>query len=108
MSNGDRWWHIDVQRYNGEYIGLVHIIPSETIQKGNLYLLRSQDGMNWKRSDTPLISHEESGYPNLYKSALVPHGSGDDLTLELFYSGYREHRANWRINRTTAERISVE
>ena len=108
VSNGERWWHIDVQRYNGEYIGLVHIIPSETIQKGNLYLLRSQDGMTWKRSDTPLISHEESGYPNLYKSALVPHGSGDDLSLELFYSGYRENRANWRINRTVAERVSAE
>lgn len=108
MSNGDHWWHIDGQRYNGEYIGLVHIIPSETIQKGNQNLLRSQDGMNWKRSDTPLNSRKESGSPNSYKSDLVPHGSGDDPSLELFCSGYREHRANWRINRTTAERISVE
>ena len=108
VPNGERWWHIDVQRYNGEYIGLVHIIPSETVQKGNLYLLRSKDGINWKRSDTPIISHEESGYPNLYKSALVPHGSGDDLTFELYYSGFSEGRADWRINRTLAERVSVE
>ena len=108
VSNDERWWHIDVQRYNGEYIGLVHIIPSETVQKGNLHLLRSKDGINWKRSDTPIISHEESGYPNRYKSALVPHGSGDDLTFELYYSGFSEGRADWRINRTLAERVSAE
>ena len=109
LQSNERWWHIDVQRYNGEYIGLVHIIPSGTVQKGNLYLMRSKDGINWKRSDTPIISHEESGYPNLYKSALVPHGSGDDLTFELYYSGFSDgSRPEWRINRTVAERVQAD
>ena len=107
LASGQRLWHIDVQLYDGEYIGLVHIIPG-TVKQGNLYLLRSKDGVTWKRSDTPIISHEESGYPNLYKSALVPHGSGDDLTFELYYSGFSEGRADWRINRTVVERISAE
>ena len=105
LTSGQRLWHIDVQLYNGEYIGLVHIIPG-TVKQGNLYLLRSQDGINWERSDTPIISHEESGYPNLYKSALVPHGSGDNLNFELYYSGFSEGRADWRINRTIVERVT--
>lgn len=109
LQSNERWWHIDLQRYDGEYFGLVHIIPSNTVQKGNLYLMRSKDGINWKRSDTPIISHEESGYPNLYKSALVPHGSGDNLYFELYYSGFSSSsRPDWRINRTVAERVSTE
>ena len=86
----------------------MHVIPSETVQRSNLYLLRSKDGINWKRSETPIISHEESGYPNLYKSALVPHGNGDDITFELYYSGFSEGRADWRINRTVAERVHAD
>ncbi|MGV0362962.1 hypothetical protein ACUY2X_12895 [Corynebacterium minutissimum] len=105
LASGQRLWHIDVQLYDGEYIGLVHIIPG-TVKQGNLYLLRSKDGVTWKRSDTPIISHEESGYPNLYKSALVPHGSDDDLTFELYYSGFSEGRADWRINRTVVDRVT--
>lgn len=107
LNPGQRLWHIDVQIYNGEYIGLVHIIPGD-VRQGNLYLLRSADGINWQRSDTPIISHEESGYPNLYKSALVPHGSGENLTFELYYSGFSEGRADWRINRTVARHVSAE
>lgn len=108
LQSNERWWHIDVQRYNGEYLGIVHIVPSATVQNGNLYLMRSKDGISWQRSDIPIISHEESGYPNLYKSTLVPHGSGEDLTFELFYSGFSHGRADWRINRTIGERISVD
>ena len=107
LSPGQRLWHIDVQRHNDEYIGLVHIIPG-SVKQGNLYLLRSQDGVHWKRSDTPLISHEESGYPNLYKSALVPHGSGDDISFELYYSGFSDGIAEWGINRTVADIISAD
>ncbi|AJI79475.1 hypothetical protein [Corynebacterium singulare] len=108
LQSNERWWHIDVQRHNGEYLGIVHIVPSDTVQNGNLYLMRSKDGINWKRSDTPIISHKESGYHNLYKSTLVPHGSGESLTFELYYSGFSEGRADWRINRTLAERVSAE
>lgn len=108
LASGQRLWHIDVQLYDGEYIGLVHIIPG-SVKKGNLYLLRSKDGISWERSDTPIISHEESGYPNLYKSALVPHGSGNDLTFELYYSGFSDSsRSEWRINRTTAQRVHAD
>lgn len=104
LNSDQRLWHIDVQISKGEYIGLVHIIPGD-VRQGNLYLLRSADGINWQRSDTPIISHGESGYPNLYKSALVPHGSGENLTFELYYSGFSDGRADWRINRTMAQRV---
>ncbi|MBE7364205.1 exo-alpha-sialidase [Corynebacterium aurimucosum] len=108
LASGQRLWHIDIQLYDGEYIGLVHIIPG-SVKKGNLYLLRSKDGISWERSDTPIISHEESGYPNLYKSALVPHGSGYDLTFELYYSGFSDSsRSEWRINRTIAQRVHAD
>ena len=107
LKSDQRLWHIDVQLYEGEYVGLVHIIPG-TVKRGNLYLASSKDGITWKRSDTPIISHEESGYPNLYKSALVPHKGGGDLNFELYYSGFSEGRADWRINRTVVERITAE
>lgn len=66
------------------------------------------NGIDWKCSDTPIISHEESGYPNLYKSALVPHGSGDDLTFEFYFSGFSEGHADWRISRTVAKSVQPD
>lgn len=46
LGANERWCRLDVQRYNREYIGLVHIIPCEAVQRGNLYLLRSEDGIS--------------------------------------------------------------
>ncbi|WP_293773531.1 hypothetical protein [uncultured Corynebacterium sp.] len=39
----------------------------------------------------------------------MPHGSGDDLIFELYYSGFSDSsRPEWRINRTVVERVQAD
>ncbi|WP_293770639.1 hypothetical protein [uncultured Corynebacterium sp.] len=103
-----RFWHVDVQRYGDEYLGLMMDAPLQATTDGNLYFIRSTDGLHWDRSPVPLIAHADAGYANLYKSTFVPRGQGTDLTLELFYAGYTSKKPTvWHINKTAATHVGT-
>ena len=88
-------WHIQVRAFRGALWMLYAAYPlmAGTCVSGDLFLARSDNGVDWTTFQKPLISRDgglgfEAG---LYRSSMVYDESTDDLTLQV--SGY-EHAAD--------------
>ena len=95
------WWHLDVQRYQGEYwaVGNDHG-RARGFGDGTLYLLRSDDGQAWETSHTPLIATGGPDRDDLYKASMVLSGTGAGMGIDLFYSSYSSLADEWNIWRS--------
>ena len=99
---GRNFWHVDVQIYNGEYLGIMQDMSRVGLD-GDIYFMRSADGQAWERSMTPLVDKIGNRHTAIYKTGFVPSGSGSSLRLDLFYPGWVVTPVQrWAIFRTTA------
>ena len=73
-------WHVEVNRYNDEYWGVVNEQPN-----GNLYLIKSSDGCNWTAYGDSILSTSSSGWDSsyLYRSTYLI----EDNHFEMVYVG---------------------
>lgn len=104
-DSGQRVWHPDVQKHGDEWIAIMHCTPLTNTQNGDIYLMRSDDGIRWDMSPMPLIPKQGKIHDSMYKTGFVPKGHGVDLELDVFYSAYRSPNADWHIYRSTATKL---
>ncbi|MCG7239562.1 pyocin knob domain-containing protein [Corynebacterium minutissimum] len=103
---GRNFWHVDVQYYNGAYLGIIQDMASQG-RDGDIYFMRSADGVTWERSTVPLVDKIGSAQTAIYKTGFVPLGSGDNLTLDVYYPGWTvTPTQSWAIFRTTARAMA--
>lgn len=103
---GRSFWHVDVQYYNDEYLGIIQDMASQG-RDGDIYFMRSADGVTWDRSMVPLVDKIGSAQTAIYKTGFVPLGSGDNLTLDVYYPGWTiTPTQSWAIFRTKARAMS--
>lgn len=101
-------WHIDVQKHEGAYWAVVAEATKGTSGSGTqLYMATSRDGYAFAVSGEPVLPTGESTFwddGQIYRACIIPRGSGDSLTFDLWYSA-RKTSGAWNIGRTTIERL---
>lgn len=98
-----RWWHLDVQLVDGKWWMLVSDVRRGSTADGNLYLGVSDDGHTWNISPTPIVPKIAANHDTLYKAGFVVTSPS---SIDIWYSAFRRDSIEWRIYRTTANRIT--
>ena len=105
---GRDWWHVDIQNHNGEWVGIMNDVERGTAGvDGDIFFMRSVDGVNWDVSPLSLIPKISSTHDSIYKTGFIPSGSGSNLTLDVFYSAFPRGTREFRTYRVTAVRVGA-
>lgn len=96
----DRWWHGDVILVSGVYWQVTNIQNVDGSGTGCLWLLKSTDGINWIRGESPVMGIGKSGawdVGTIYRSSIIANGNNFDL-----WYGAHDLGApiRWHIGRT--------
>lgn len=98
-------WHIEVRYIGGQYVGILADCETGTNGvNGDLYLITSQDGLNWSRAASVLVPRVNGTEHNaLYRSTFVPEFISGVLSLRLIYAGWVNATPTvWNLFRTAA------
>lgn len=99
-------WHFEVMKHADQWIMLFSDGDLDTTgAEGDLYMARSNDGQTWDASPLPLMTRVSEGINRQYKPGFIPHGTGDDLSLDVYYSGNSVTTRKWGTFRTTAQAL---
>ena len=81
MRSGKTPWHVSVRRVGSQWIGLMNdtLSGGAGARDGDLLLMSSNNGINWKISDVPVLPRSGPGHDNLYKADMVPTEYGWDV-----------------------------
>lgn len=102
-SPGKEPWHVEVRKVGNQYVGLMNdatIGASGT--NGDLYLITSPDGINWKGSSQTIIPRNFAGeHDQLYRATFLQETEASVTGLRVWYSAWRTTPAVvWNIYRT--------
>lgn len=98
-----RWWHSDIQKVGSQWWGIVADSAVGVADgRGDLFLMRSTDGIAWEVSPVPITSRVTDAMDAAYKTGFVVSGTGTAATLDLFISGKRESTNEWSVWRARA------
>lgn len=98
-------WHLDVVRVGGGYDAFVVLInKGKGLRNAELYFATSEDGINWRLSEFPVLAPSASGWDDLlvYRSSAVLLEEGEGVLLRkyaLWYSACNKER-EWHIGYT--------
>lgn len=103
-------WHLDVVKHDGLYYSVVSEASEGTSGSGSrLYMATSNDGYVWSVSGEPILDkgmQEKWDDAQIYRSCIIPRGSGSTLTFDLYYSA-RKTSGAWRIGKTVIEKLRI-
>lgn len=97
VPGGRDWWHCEVRQHEGAWIGVMNDVSRGAAGvDGDIYLMRSTDGVTWQVSTLPLVPKIGKTHDTIYKSGFLASGAGDDLSLQVYYAAFdrvtRDHR----------------
>lgn len=96
-------WHVDIQKVGSGFMGLLNDVRRGTAGvDGDLYFMRSADGVKWELSPVPIVPKSSQLHDSIYKSSFVALGSGESLSLELFYAAFTRSNRDHKLFRSVA------
>lgn len=99
---GRQPWHIEIRKIDNIYIGMLNDRPNGLAPGGDLYMIRSLDGVNWTLGSgvaIPRSGGTSPGHQNLYRSTFT---KKTDTTLDVWYSAWNNTPTTvWNVFRTT-------
>lgn len=100
-------WHMEIVRHDDQWLLVFNDGERDTPGlQGDLFFAMSDDGVAWDTSPLPLVPRLGQDITAQYKAGFIPHGNGDSLTLDLYYSGNRQFaKRQWGTFRTTARPV---
>lgn len=102
LPPGREVWHLGVRRYDGAWWAILNDTTNQPGTDGRIYLMRSENGIDWINSPIPLIPQIGAAHNALYRPTFVCSGSLADqsLTFDIWYGGRRTTGVNWNLFRT--------
>lgn len=97
-------WHVEVQRFDGEFIGLLNTTEfNRQGYGGSTHLMYSSDGIEWAVAARPLWPRSGLGYDAHYKSGFAIKTVQQRISLDVFAAVVKSDTPRvWRIGRTEA------
>lgn len=100
---GRQPWQIEIRKIDGVYVGLLNDRPTGVAPGGNLFVIRSLDGVEWTVGPSPAIPRSGGsapGHKNLYRATFT---KKTDLSLDVWYTGWNDTPLPtiWNVFRTT-------
>lgn len=92
-------WHIEIKEVGGDLYGILNDCDrANSGLNGDLYLIKSMDGVNWLRGKYPAIPRTQSGeHASLYRSSFVAGVKDGVFGFHVWYSGWRTGPQVWNL-----------
>ncbi|WP_416444764.1 hypothetical protein AB3K78_15585 [Leucobacter sp. HNU] len=90
LLSGRDPWHIEIRRFGDSWFGLINDCASGTSgTAGDLYVIRSVDGLTWQRAGAPVVAKAQAGqHDQVYRATFVPEVRNGVLGLRIWYAGW--------------------
>lgn len=96
-------WHLSMRKVGAQYVSVLNESANGSAALGDLKILVSEDGLNFKASSSPIIPRvREGSFPHneLYMASFVPMFRNGVLGLEVWYSAQKSPESIWNLYRT--------
>lgn len=104
ITSNSEIWHLDVLCVDDKYYMLASVGAAGTPRGGDLYLVLSENGINWEVSATPALSGNDNSWDKLlYRSTLIANPVNNHLNFKVWYScdgGTATDNLYWKIGYT--------
>lgn len=101
LPDGKEPWHVEIQKYGEVWYGLLNdCTKNKAGLNGQIYLLKSTDGITFQNSGRAVIPQVGPDHDALYKATFIPKTSAGLDYFQVWYSAWDTKTITWNIFRT--------
>lgn len=101
LPAGKEPWHVEVRQYSGKWYAILNdCTRNKAGLDGQLYVMKSDDGIAWENSGRAVIPQVGPDHDALYKATFLPQTASGRVWFQVWYSAWDTKTVTWNIFRT--------